>query len=192
MAMLRLRILLITGLICLTGCVLLKEPYPKEWAELNIVKGMCPDISGIYSDEGWLDPSEAKQLDESWHKRSLSELLLTDRERIDDVSHVAITQDETHNITVTAWKGSKSVAEQSFYSNGGDFRCESGFIEFIGKRVCETGDGVMGCSTEETHMAKNDKGHLIAKTNTHGFGAVYLVPLYFSQWHWYRFDPVSN
>lgn len=182
------RVLLAFATILGTGCVL-KEPYPNQWPGIHAVKGICPDISGTFADDGWLNPSEAEQTGQAWHKRSLSRLIFTDEGEFDEVTDVQIIQTENHDITLIALNGNTSLVEQSFSIENGDFSCKSGFVEFIGERVCETGNGVMACATPESDLIKNLEGDLIIKTNSRGFGAVYLIPVYVSEWHWYRFEP---
>jgi hypothetical protein len=174
----------------ITGCVF-KEPYPKQWADIYLTPGDCPDISGVFNDEGRLDPKEVGEVGEGWLKRSLSRLLLTDKNKIETVSHVEINQLENGGIKVTAWNENKPVTEQRFSKRNGDFTCKTGFVEFVGEKVCETGNGIMACATPETDLIKNNEGALIVKTNSRGFGAVYLIPVYVSEWHWYRFLPLT-
>jgi hypothetical protein len=128
---------------------------------------------------------------EAWHKRSLSRTLFAKELQIGEVSRVEIFQDNHNDIKVIALSGNEILAEQFFSIEKKDFSCESGYIEFIGERECETGDGVMACATPETHLIKNNRGDLIVKTNSRGFGAVYLIPVYVSEWHWYRFRTSS-
>ena len=148
------RVLLAFGTILATGCVL-KEPYPNQWPDIHAVKGICPDISGTFTDDGWLNPSEAEQTGQAWHKRSLSRLLFTHEGEFDEVTDVKIIQTENHDITLIALIGNTSLVEQSFSIENGDFSCKSGFVEFIGERVCETGNGVMACATPESDLIKN-------------------------------------
>ena len=190
MKFLTIRIQLAFVLILFTGCVF-KEPYPKQWSEFNAVKGICPNISGNYADEGWISLSESKKTGEAWHKRSLSRTLFAKELEIGEVSHVEIFQENPNDIKVIAFSGNEILAEQFFSAEKNDFSCESGYIEFIGERECGTGAGVMACATPETHLIKNNRGDLIVKTNSRGFGVVYLIPVYVSEWHWYRFESPS-
>ena len=190
MKFLTIRIQLAFVLILFTGCVL-KEPYPKNWSDFNAVKGICPNISGSYADEGWVSLSESKKTGGAWHKASLSRTLIAKELEIGEASHVEIFQENPNDIKVIAFSGNEILVEQLFSVEEQDFSCESGYIEFIGERECETADGVMACATPETHLIRNNRGDLIVKTNSRGFGLVYLIPVYVSQWLWYRFESSS-
>ena len=169
------------------GCVM-KKPYPEQWSGINALEGICPDISGKYSDEGWINPAEAKKTGETWHKASLSSILFTDDFETENVTVVEIIQIDTEQITVVAWSDSEVLREQSFSLSNEDFACGSGYIEFTSDRVCEVNEGVMACATNERHLIRNVRGDLIVRLNSHGFGAVYLVPVYVSSWLWFRFE----
>lgn len=184
------KVQLVFVLILFTGCVF-KESYPKQWSEFNAVEGICPNISGSFVDEGWISVAEAKKVGEAWHKRSLSRTLFAKELEIGEINQVEIFQENPNEVKVIALSGNDIMHEQFYSLEKEDFSCESGYIEFIGKRECETGDGVMACATPETHLIKNARGDLIMKTNSRGFGAVYLIPVYVSEWHWYRFDSSS-
>lgn len=190
MAIFRTRYLSYLGLILITGCVL-KEPYPSQWPDLNAVKGTCPDISGIYTDKGFRDPFDLTADDER-QQISLSRLLFSDQKSVEKISHLEIIQEENHDIKIVIWSTDLQFSKQTFHMERGSYTCESGFIELVGERVCEAGNGVMACATPETHMIKNSAGDLIIKTNSRGFGAVYLVPVYVSEWHWYHFKAVPE
>ncbi|MEN8174351.1 MAG: hypothetical protein ABFS23_01220 [Pseudomonadota bacterium] len=185
------RVAICLGLALVSGCVL-KEPYPRDWEAINTVPGSCPDISGIFSDKGQLDPAEIKDgLGNQYWEVSLSRHIFRKQENIGSASHVEIIQKRVDEIKVIAWQGSKLVIEQMFTKTDKDLTCQSGFIEVVGEQTCEAGTGVMACETPEIRLSKNTKGELIMRWNSRGFGMVYLIPATVSEWHWYRFEPLK-
>lgn len=182
-------VLMILNLAVASGCVF-KEPYPDQWNAISVVLGECPEINGTFSDNGELDPAEIEGgLGEHYWQTTLSSKFFLERENADPVSYIEIIQNQSGFIRFVGWNGDEIEFDQTFSTSNEDFTCKSGFIEFVGDRDCEVGEGIMACATPEVHLNRNNEGALIIRHNSRGFGLVYLIPAAVSEWHWYRFMP---
>jgi hypothetical protein len=177
-----------------SGCVF-KEPYPAEWEELHDSSGECPDIAGVYTNIGQLDPStiEKGQYSAYWEIPLTGELFYRDAGiEVGSTTHVEVTQPNPGAIEVTAWNKGELIVSSIYLKKNGNFTCKSGFVVFHRTTSCGGTPAAFGCGSRTDYFAKSTDGALILRVNERGVAAVMIfVPAAVSEWRWYRFELVT-
>jgi hypothetical protein len=168
-----------------------REPYPQEWAALKDVPGDCPNIAGTFYDFGQIDPESAKTTGAIWRHASLIGAVSRSRKAA-SATHVVIAQPDGEHLTFVAWQDEALLETMTYSRRNGDYKCEAGFVRFDTSEgwFGDPGGEVMGYEKGSNSFGKSEDGALIMRTESGGFGLVYLfIPAAVSESHWYRFEP---
>jgi hypothetical protein len=154
--------------------------YPATWAALPSEMTLCPDLSGTYEDGSADTPREA-----------LSGLLL--RKRL-WTSSVKIDHSTEGTLVVEFRNHGNTIEQLSFSQTGGDFSCDSGWMQFKTSFDAGSAEGMgFGAGGGSFSFAKSADGFLVAKVSWTAVGlALGVVPIGGSMTEWYRFRPLPS
>jgi hypothetical protein len=197
---------LLTGLLCtvLAGCVS-HQPYPKEWAPIEVAGEGCPDISGTFSDRNEPDPVETDgSRDFSGNAVLLSASLAPEFGTGRPAHHVTITQPHADEIIVGVWRERVRFKNESFTKeiefsgqkvlrqSDGDFTCKDRAVVLTESGCIGPAEQVtLACESHSLDLKKAEDGSLIIKDHSGGFGIVLLViPVAASGSNWLLFKQI--
>lgn len=154
-----------------SGCVS-KQEFPSGWNKIGLERNLeCPDIVGIYKNNGIIESNENGPLLSSYLKLNA-----------DNANLIKISQDKGI-FNIKAFTDNKIINEKNF--NNKSISCNKGFW-IINNDENHNSGGVLGKEWNTFYLTKNEDGLIIKKENS-AVGLFFLLPIIGHDTSWVLF-----
>ena len=165
---------------CISG-----SRYPAEWtAPVPTVNHDCPDVSGVYSNRGEVQPGGA----EAWLN-----LFLRPGIPLLAVTQVEIARSDRY-LDISLWSDGK-VTERRRLERGVGFECNPKGLELLERDYSKSDSAVgLGASFSwgKVWMTRGEDRSLVVHTADNDLAILILIPVYDRHALWYRFPAVEG
>ena len=191
--------------IVLSSCVMIQTTdYPEDWPKpVAQPASPCPDISGIYQNQGLCEPSEGDWFKQTCNSWTLASALLDWKPGVTNTkaSAVEIRLINQNTLNITPYFQGKNLGSTVYTRNASDaadwqgglmwdqvvmgYSCSSEGLTlastFVGSKIVTTIGG-----TDTRTFTKLPNGDLIMQAEYEGGGHATAIPIMVKRREWYR------
>lgn len=177
-------------LLLLSSCVS-HQKYPLEWPPLiSIANEKCPDISGIFVNEGERPDKTKRYLSDAFEKTEMYKDI-GQRKKDVDVTHVKINRPDNDTLEILFWNNDTLVDKNIYSRKKKEYSCTPEGIRIpLGSGVSsQMGEGIIpvGINWLTLYLTKNTDGELVIRYTSSGVGLALIVPIAGSTSDYVRF-----
>ena len=194
--------------IALSSCVFIQvTDYPEDWPKpANHPASPCPDISGVYQNQGMCEPSEGNWFKQTCNSWTLASALLDWKAEVTNTkaSAVEIRLINQNTLSITPHFQGKNLGSTVYTRNASDgtdwkggliwdqvvmgYSCSNDGLTlantFVGSQIVTTLGG-----TDTRTFTKLPNGELMMKAEFDGGGVAVGFPMISKRREWYRWKP---
>lgn len=202
------RLFCLGAAITLSSCVMIQTTdYPEDWPKpVAQTASLCPDISGIYQNQGQCEPSEGDWFKQTCNSWTLSSALLDWKPGVTNTraSAVDIRLINQNSLNITPYYEGKNLGSSVYTRNASDaadwqgglmwdqvvmgYTCSNEGLTlastFVGSEIVTTIGG-----TDTRTFTKLPNGDLMMKAEYAGGGHATAIPVMVKRQQWYRWKP---
>jgi hypothetical protein len=167
----------------LSACVSLPG-YPRTWAPVLASEGPCPNLAGLYTNEGEI-VSKFHTVEDNSLAYNLGVL--------SPVDSIEVAHPSPGMLVVRAWHKGQMGQVRSYKREFGDFTCDSKWLILKSEREVGWGAGITPAwSWKKRSLGRSADGALILQEKESSVGTVILIPFGAMTKAWLRYGPLPR